>query len=163
MNDMSDPFLSIGKKLVRPAESQEITEGTEAKSQTENAAGIGDEVSRIEQSAGENFFAQAVDSQSSTAQIDWDSLNLIPQELTKENPDWSKIATSVERLQGLPTTMEREITDLREQLNSIGDDAQLANVDLQNILQKQQQTLQMMSNISKMLFDTISALVRMGS
>ncbi|HEU4391440.1 MAG TPA: hypothetical protein VFV34_26810 [Blastocatellia bacterium] len=35
-----------------------------------------------------------------------------------------------------------------EKLNSIGDDAQLANIDLQNILQKQQQTLQTMSNIS---------------
>ena len=41
-----------------------------------------------------------------------------------------------------------------------GDDAQLANVDLQNILQKQQQTLQMMSNISKTLFDTALAVIR---
>jgi hypothetical protein len=40
------------------------------------------------------------------------------------------------------------------------DDAQLANVDLQNILQKQQQTLQMMSNISKMLHDTAAAIIR---
>jgi hypothetical protein len=36
----------------------------------------------------------------------------------------------------------------------------LANADLQNILQKQQQTLQMMSNISKMLYDTAQAVVR---
>jgi hypothetical protein len=41
-----------------------------------------------------------------------------------------------------------------------GDDAQLANVDLQNILQKQQQSLQMMSNISKMLYDTAMAVIR---
>jgi len=41
-----------------------------------------------------------------------------------------------------------------------GDDAQLANVDLQNILQKQQQALQMMSNISKLLFDTAAAIIR---
>jgi hypothetical protein len=41
-----------------------------------------------------------------------------------------------------------------------GDDAQLANVDLQNMLQKQQQTLQMMSNISKMLHDTSMAVIR---
>ena len=40
------------------------------------------------------------------------------------------------------------------------DDAQLANVDLQNVLQKQQQTLQMMSNISKMLHDTAMAVIR---
>jgi len=52
------------------------------------------------------------------------------------------------------------ITDLEEQLSSVGDDAQLANVDLQNMLQKQQQTLQMMSNISKMLHDTAMAIIR---
>lgn len=46
-----------------------------------------------------------------------------------------------------------------QQLSSVGDDAQLANLDLQNALQKQQQTLQMMSNISKMLHDTAKAVV----
>jgi len=45
-------------------------------------------------------------------------------------------------------------------MNSVGDDAQLANVDLQNMLQKQQQTMQMMSNISKMLHDTAMAVIR---
>ena len=49
---------------------------------------------------------------------------------------------------------------LEQDLNSVGDDAQLANVDLQNMLQKQQQTLQMMSNISKMLHDTAMAVIR---
>jgi hypothetical protein len=49
---------------------------------------------------------------------------------------------------------------IRDKLNSVGDDAQLANVDLQNILQKQQQTLQMMSNISKMMHDTAMAVIR---
>ena len=47
-----------------------------------------------------------------------------------------------------------------ETLESVGDDAQLANVDLQNILQKQQQTLQMLSNISKTLHDTALAVIR---
>jgi DNA repair ATPase RecN len=47
-----------------------------------------------------------------------------------------------------------------EQLNSIGDDAQLANVDLQNVLQKQQQMLQMLSNMSKSLHDTAKAVIR---
>lgn len=56
--------------------------------------------------------------------------------------------------------LDAYITNLEEQLNSIGDDAQLANVDLQNMLQKQQQTLQMMSNISKMLHDTAMAVIR---
>jgi hypothetical protein len=49
---------------------------------------------------------------------------------------------------------------LEDKLNKGSDDAQLANVDLQNILQKQQQTLQMMSNISKMLYDTAQAVIR---
>src|SRR5439155_21312866 len=58
------------------------------------------------------------------------------------------------------TELEDEIKKWEEKLNSIGDDAQLANVDLQNILQKQQQTLQMMSNISKMLHDTAKSVIR---
>jgi hypothetical protein len=41
-----------------------------------------------------------------------------------------------------------------------GDDAQLANIDLQNALQKQQQTLQTMSNVSKMLHDASLATIR---
>mgnify|MGYP004269821129 FL=1 len=56
------------------------------------------------------------------------------------------------------------IKKVEDQLNSVGDDAQLANVDLQNMLQKQQQTLQMMSNISKALHDTAMSVIRkMGS
>ncbi|MCK5688261.1 hypothetical protein KAI87_03270 [Myxococcota bacterium] len=56
--------------------------------------------------------------------------------------------------------LENYIQGLEEQLNSVGDDAQLANVDLQNMLQKQQQTMQQMSNISKMLHDTAMAIIR---
>ncbi len=55
---------------------------------------------------------------------------------------------------------EDEIKKWEEKLAGIGDDAQLANVDLQNVLQKQQQTLQMMSNISKMLYDTAQSVIR---
>jgi predicted ribosomally synthesized peptide with nif11-like leader len=39
-------------------------------------------------------------------------------------------------------------------------DAQLADVDLQTTLQKQQQTLQMMSNISKMVYDSAQSTIR---
>jgi len=53
-----------------------------------------------------------------------------------------------------------EIAKWEEKLATLGDDAQLANVDLQNMLQKQQQTLQMMSNISKMLYDTAQSIIR---
>src|SRR5688572_17081874 len=56
--------------------------------------------------------------------------------------------------------LEAEIARWEERLNSIGDDAQLANVDLQNVLQKQQQALQMLSNMSKSMHDTAKAIIR---
>jgi len=56
--------------------------------------------------------------------------------------------------------LETYIQNLEDQLNSVGDDAQLANVDLQDMLQKQQATLQLISNISKMLYDTALAVIR---
>ena len=56
--------------------------------------------------------------------------------------------------------VDDQIAKWEDKLNTIGDDAQLANVDLQNMLQKQQQTLQMMSNISKSLHDTAMAVIR---
>jgi hypothetical protein len=56
--------------------------------------------------------------------------------------------------------LDAYVKSVEEQLNTTGDDAQLANVDLQNALQVQQQTIQMMSNISKMLHDTALAIIR---
>ena len=61
------------------------------------------------------------------------------------------------------TTLEEidaELARWEDKLTTVGDDAQLANVDLQNILQKQQQTLQMLSNISKMMHDTSMSIIR---
>ena len=49
---------------------------------------------------------------------------------------------------------------MEEELQATGDDAQLANIDLQNMLQKQQQTIQMMSQIAKVLHDTALAVIR---
>jgi hypothetical protein len=51
------------------------------------------------------------------------------------------------------------VSQMESALNSIGDDAQLANVDLQNILQRQQQELQMLSNIEKSLNDTAMSII----
>lgn len=56
--------------------------------------------------------------------------------------------------------LENYIADLKQQLSTVGDDAQLANIDLQNSLQKQQQTIQTMSNVSRMLHDTAMAIIR---
>ena len=45
-------------------------------------------------------------------------------------------------------------------MSSVRDNSRLANIDLQNKLQQQQQTLQYMSNISKMLHDTSVSIIR---
>ena len=52
------------------------------------------------------------------------------------------------------------IKEWESRLNSIGDDAQLANVDMQNWLQKAQQSLQTLSNVSKQNHDTIMSIIR---
>jgi hypothetical protein len=63
-----------------------------------------------------------------------------------------------------PRELDALIKHWEEELQAVGDDAQLANVDMQNMLQKQQQTMQMMSQISKALHDTAMAVIRkMGS
>jgi len=49
---------------------------------------------------------------------------------------------------------------LEQELKTISDDAQLANIDLQNNLQKQQQIMQMLSNIMKTNHDTAMATIR---
>ena len=57
--------------------------------------------------------------------------------------------------------LQRDMQIFRDAMKEVGDDdAQLANIDLQNMLQKQQQTLQTMSNVSKMLHDTAMAIIR---
>ena len=56
--------------------------------------------------------------------------------------------------------LNRYLEQLEEDLQSVGDDAQLGNIDMQNMLQKQQQTMQMLSNVSKMLHDTSMAIIR---
>ena len=53
-----------------------------------------------------------------------------------------------------------QIKDLEDELGEIGDDADLANVDLQNALDKQKQIIQTMSNLSKILHDTSMAVIR---
>ena len=52
------------------------------------------------------------------------------------------------------------LSEWEEERRTISYDAQLANVDMQNQLQKQQQAMQTMSNISKMLHDTAMAVIR---
>lgn len=56
--------------------------------------------------------------------------------------------------------IEQRIHTKENELQTLGEDAQLVNIDLQNTLQRLQQTIQMMSNISKQLHDTAMAIIR---
>jgi hypothetical protein len=58
------------------------------------------------------------------------------------------------------TQLKSLINLMESKLDSVGDDAQLANVDLQNTLQKQQQELQMISDIAKQMNDTAMCVIR---
>jgi len=69
-----------------------------------------------------------------------------------------KVKGANDRKEALPA----EIARLRKQLATAkaGDDAQLAHIDLQNALQKQQTLVQTMANVSKMMFDTAMSTIR---
>lgn len=56
--------------------------------------------------------------------------------------------------------LDSAIREWEEQLSTLGDDAQLASIDLQNALQKQQQIIQMLSNLSKILHDTATSVIQ---
>lgn len=47
-----------------------------------------------------------------------------------------------------------------KQLKELGEDAQLSNIDMQNQLQKQQEAMNMLSNLSKQLHETAMAIIR---
>jgi hypothetical protein len=62
-----------------------------------------------------------------------------------------------------PVTVESVVEDLQKIVvlcNTAEENEQQANLDLQNALQKQQQTFQMMSNVSKMMHDTAKAIIQ---
>lgn len=56
--------------------------------------------------------------------------------------------------------LEEMMEEYEEILQTVGEDAQLANIDLQSQLQKSQQTIQLMNNVSKMLHDTLLSELR---
>ena len=56
--------------------------------------------------------------------------------------------------------LDAALTAFEGKLQSIGDDAQLANLDLQMALQKVQQAIQTLSSISKVQHDTVMAIIR---
>jgi flagellar biosynthesis/type III secretory pathway protein FliH len=71
-----------------------------------------------------------------------------------------KMKSLVLDLRRSKANLESHLEALEAGLKTAGDDAQLANLDMQNVLLKQQQTMQMMSNICKQLHDTAMAVIR---
>lgn len=59
-----------------------------------------------------------------------------------------------------PDAIENFLKELEEKMATLGEDGQLASLALQDMLQKQQQTLQTMSNCSKMVFDTAKSVIQ---
>jgi hypothetical protein len=92
----------------------------------------------------------------------WEEMRLnevIRQKASQFLPTGSAEFSSLTSILGF-IALSETIRSYEEQLNTIGDDAQLANIDLQNMLQKQQQTVQMLSHISKTALDTAMAVIR---
>ncbi len=56
--------------------------------------------------------------------------------------------------------LQKLLDSWEEELQGVGEDGQMGNIDMQNMLEKQQETMQMMSKISKMLHDTTMAIIR---
>ncbi len=74
---------------------------------------------------------------------------------------WYNLMQSLMTCQvSLLSSLEEEIEAFEEVLNSIGDDCQLAKLDLQAKLQGQQQVLLMITNIVKMMGEMADAVVR---
>jgi hypothetical protein len=81
--------------------------------------------------------------------------------MSVKKTNWNDLLHALSATQSrLLEILQRDMQTFEEAMEKVGDDAQLGNIDMQNILQKQQQTLQMMSNVSKMLHDTTMAIVR---
>ena len=80
--------------------------------------------------------------------------------MSVKKTNWNDLLNALTATQSsLHEILQRDMQTFAEAVEEVRDDAQLPNIDLQNMLQKQQQTLQTMSNVSKMLHDTAMAVV----
>lgn len=87
--------------------------------------------------------------------------------LERETPlflEWSKAERFLAYLESnSKRELKNSVADLGEQLarlGQVGKDASLVSIELQNMMQRLQQYLQLMSNITKMLNDTQSSIVK---
>lgn len=56
--------------------------------------------------------------------------------------------------------LEKYIKEMEDKLQDIGEDAQLTNVDMQNMLEKQQKMMNMMSDMSKSMHDIAMSVIK---
>lgn len=83
------------------------------------------------------------------------------QESPQENkPAWIKISIELQKYERIIKGLKLELETPLPKPDKTGEDAQLANIELQNMLQKQQQMIQMMAQVSKLLHDTAMAVIR---
>ena len=114
---------------------------------------LNNELTRPQQAQYEKIFTMIIDAKPiSEIETEW---KFFVEDITRLLPPGSHFSKT-EHMEALDEIIE----NLEEQLASTGDDAQLANIDLQSELQKQQQTIQTMTNVSKMMHDTAMALIR---
>ena len=74
--------------------------------------------------------------------------------------DLDFITRHLSRIEQKIKALEAGVEVLDEKIASSGEDVNLSTIDLQNMLEKQQQTLQTLSNISKMQHDTAMSIIR---
>jgi hypothetical protein len=89
-----------------------------------------------------------------------EDLRSFAEKVKSDNEAKTHVRVELHRAREALGEVDSHIKGLEDKLDSVGDDAQLANVDLQNTLQRQQQTLQMLSNISKLMHDTVLSVIR---
>lgn len=76
-----------------------------------------------------------------------------------QESDLEFIQRHADRIDAKIGSLQTGLEVLEERLATAGDDAQLTNLDLQNAMQKQQQTLQTISNVMKSMQDTQMATI----
>lgn len=82
----------------------------------------------------------------------------------KKNKTKQKLATHIKKIKRelaiASKQSQKAITILEKKLENLGDNVDIGNIDMQNALQMQTHTMQMITSVSKMLYDTSKAVVR---
>ncbi|MCV0373733.1 MAG: hypothetical protein K5793_09305 [Nitrosarchaeum sp.] len=108
----------------------------------------------------EHWLAIIAQKQSSSANSDSTSGRTTADTTQYSQSDLDFIQRKLSSIDQQINSLTTGIKVMDDKLQTVGDDAQLTNIDLQNALQKQQQNLQTMSDISKTLHDTAMNIIR---